>query len=67
MTTEGRDVPPLILHWVSKIVVDKVSQKIIGNQSVGPGDVSKQIASAAMAIHGKLAIYDSVDLLPIST
>jgi len=43
---------------ISKMIVDKQSNKIIGYQSIGPGDVSKQIATAAMAIHGKLKIDD---------
>lgn len=41
---------------VSKMVVDKTSGKLLGFQCVGPGDVSKQIAMAAMAIKGGLTI-----------
>ncbi len=45
---------------VSKMLVDK-DQRIIGYQCVGPGDVSKQIAIAAMAIQGKLTVEDLVN------
>ena len=45
---------------VSKMVVDGQSGKILGVQCVGPGDVSKQIATAAMAILGKLTVADLV-------
>lgn len=43
---------------VSKLMVDKDNRQILGYQCVGPGDVSKQLASAAMAIMGKLTIED---------
>lgn len=45
---------------VSKMVVDGQTGKILGVQCVGPGDVSKQIATAAMAILGKLTVADLV-------
>lgn len=43
---------------ISKMVVEKTSGTIIGFQCVGPGDVSKQIAEAAMAIKGNLTVDD---------
>ena len=43
---------------VSKMIADKNSRRILGYQSIGPGDVSKQIASAAMAITGGLTVDD---------
>lgn len=45
---------------VSKLLVD-AEQRILGYQCVGPGDVSRQVASAAMAIHGKLKVEDLVN------
>ncbi len=46
---------------VSKMVVDK-DQRLIGYQCVGPGDVSRQITTAAMAIQGKLTVEDMINL-----
>jgi len=46
---------------VSKMIADKNSQKILGFQCVGPGDVSKQIAMAAIAIKAGLTINDLVN------
>lgn len=45
---------------VSKMLVDQ-DQRLLGYQCVGPGDVSKQIATAAMAIQGKLTVEDLVN------
>jgi NADPH-dependent 2,4-dienoyl-CoA reductase/sulfur reductase-like enzyme/rhodanese-related sulfurtransferase len=45
---------------VSKMLVDE-GQRIIGYQCVGLGDVSKQIATAAIAIQGKLTVEDLVN------
>jgi len=44
---------------ISKMLVDK-DQRILGYQCVGAGDVSRQIATAAMAIQGRLGITDLV-------
>ena len=33
-------------------------RRVLGVQGVGPGDVSKRIAAAAMAIHGRLTVSD---------
>ncbi|OJV44875.1 MAG: pyridine nucleotide-disulfide oxidoreductase [Bacteroidales bacterium 36-12] len=46
---------------VTKLVVDKDSQRIIGAQVLGPGEVSKQIAIWAMAIKGEMTIEDMVN------
>ncbi|HVN97097.1 MAG TPA: FAD-dependent oxidoreductase [Syntrophorhabdaceae bacterium] len=47
---------------ISKMIVDNRSQKIIGFQCVGPGDVSKQVAQAAIAIQGGMAVKTLVNL-----
>lgn len=46
---------------ISKMVVDGDTGRILGVQCVGPGDVGKQIATAAMAILGKLTVADVVN------
>ncbi|MBN2485781.1 MAG: FAD-dependent oxidoreductase [Bacteroidales bacterium] len=46
---------------VTKLVIDKKNQQIIGAQCAGPGDVSKQIAIWATAIKGKLTVNDMVN------
>jgi len=46
---------------VSKMVADKRTGRLLGLQCIGPGDVSKQIATAAMAIRGKLTVSDLVN------
>ncbi len=43
---------------VMKMVAEKSTGKLLGVQCVGPGDVSKRIASAAMALQGGLTITD---------
>lgn len=43
---------------VSKLVVEKASGRIIGYQCVGEGDVSRQLATAAMAIRGRLTLSE---------
>ncbi len=43
---------------VTKMVADMKSGRLLGAQCVGPGDVSKRIATAAMAITGKLTVAD---------
>jgi NADPH-dependent 2,4-dienoyl-CoA reductase/sulfur reductase-like enzyme/rhodanese-related sulfurtransferase len=45
---------------ISKMLIDR-EQRILGYQCVGLGDVSRQIATAAMAIQGKLTIEDVVN------
>ena len=41
---------------ISKILVDKDSKRIVGYQCVGNGDVSRQMATAAMAIQGEMTL-----------
>lgn len=41
---------------ISKMLIDRKDNKLLGYQCVGPGDVSKQIAIAAMAIKGNLTV-----------
>ncbi len=43
---------------VTKLVADSRSGRLLGCQCIGPGDVSKRIAAAAMALTGKLAVMD---------
>ncbi len=45
---------------VAKMVID-AEERIIGYQCVGSGDVSRQIATAAMAIQGRLSLADLVN------
>lgn len=44
-----------------KMVADADSGRLLGFQAVGPGDVSKRVATAAMAIHGKLTVANLVN------
>jgi NADPH-dependent 2,4-dienoyl-CoA reductase/sulfur reductase-like enzyme/rhodanese-related sulfurtransferase len=46
---------------ISKMLVSTRDQRILGYQCVGAGDVSKQIATAAIAIKGKLTVEDLVN------
>jgi NADPH-dependent 2,4-dienoyl-CoA reductase/sulfur reductase-like enzyme/rhodanese-related sulfurtransferase len=46
---------------VLKMVADADSGRLLGLQAVGPGDVSKRVAQAAMALHGKLTVADLVN------
>ena len=43
---------------VSRILVDRKTERILGYQCVGAGDVSRQLAAAAMAVQGKLALEE---------
>lgn len=43
---------------VSKMLIEKSSERIIGYQCIGNGDVSRQLATAAMAIRGNLTVTD---------
>ena len=49
---------------IMKMVADADNGRLLGLQCVGPGDVSKRVAEAAMAIHGKLTVtaLTNVDL-----
>ncbi|MBN2442459.1 MAG: FAD-dependent oxidoreductase [Spirochaetales bacterium] len=46
---------------VTKLVAEKSTGKIIGAQCVGPGDVSRQITTWAMAIKGNLTVEDMIN------
>ncbi len=46
---------------VTKLVVDKITGRILGAQCVGPGDVSKQLAQWAIAIKGQLKVEDMIN------
>lgn len=46
---------------VTKLVVDKSNDRILGAQVLGPGDVSKQIAIWAMAIKGNFTVGEMVN------
>jgi len=43
---------------ISKLLVDKASGRILGYQCVGSGDVSRQLATAAMVVRGGLTVTD---------
>ena len=43
---------------IMKMVAEKDTGRLLGVQCVGPGDVSKRIAEAAMALQGELTITD---------
>jgi NADPH-dependent 2,4-dienoyl-CoA reductase/sulfur reductase-like enzyme/rhodanese-related sulfurtransferase len=45
---------------VMKMTAERGTGRLLGLQCVGPGDVSKRIAVAAMALHGRLTIEDLV-------
>ncbi len=47
---------------VIKTVADKTTGRFLGMQAVGSGDVSKRLAMAAVALHGRLTIADMVNL-----
>jgi len=47
---------------VSKMIVDRKTRRLLGYQAVGPGDVSKQVTAAAMAITGKMTVDDLLAL-----
>ncbi len=49
------------LLLVTKLIVERKNGKILGAQCVGPGDVSKQLATWAMAIKGKLTVDDMIN------
>jgi len=45
-----------------KLVADRTTCRLLGMQAIGTGDVSKRLAIGAMAIHGKMHVYDLVNL-----
>ncbi len=46
---------------ITKLIADKKTEKILGAQCLGPGDVSKQLAIWATAIKGNLTVDDMVN------
>jgi len=60
VVTAGPDKPGFMggQMLVSKMVADRETGRILGFQCVGPGDVSRQVAMAAMAIMGGLTVDD---------
>ncbi|MGA1821728.1 MAG: FAD-dependent oxidoreductase [Thermoplasmatota archaeon] len=60
VVTAGPDKPGFMggIPLISKMVADRKTGKILGFQCVGPGDVSKQVSQAAMAITGGLSVDD---------
>ena len=43
---------------ISKMIADRKTGRILGYQCIGNGDVSRSVATAAMAIKGKLDVID---------
>jgi NADPH-dependent 2,4-dienoyl-CoA reductase/sulfur reductase-like enzyme/rhodanese-related sulfurtransferase len=46
---------------ISKMLVSKSDQRLLGLQCVGPGNVDRQLSMAAVAIQGKLTIEELVN------
>lgn len=46
---------------VSKMLINKENQQLLGYQCIGTGDVSRQLAMAAMAVQGKLTVDDLIN------
>ncbi len=61
--TSGLDKPHFMgaKLLILKMTVDRKTGKLLGLQAVGPGDASKRIAEAAMAIMGNLTIEELVN------
>ncbi|NLI72047.1 MAG: FAD-dependent oxidoreductase [Bacteroidales bacterium] len=47
---------------ITKLIVDKTTNRILGAQVLGPGDVSKQVTTWAMAIQAKMTVMDMLNL-----
>jgi len=62
-TISGLDIPVFMKGklLVSKLIAERGSGRIIGYQCIGPGDVSKRVATVAMAIRGRLTVEDLVN------
>jgi len=56
----GLDIPGYMSGQllISKMVADRKTGRVLGFQCIGPGDVSKRVATVAMAIRGQLTIGD---------
>ncbi|MGA1847822.1 MAG: FAD-dependent oxidoreductase [Thermoplasmatota archaeon] len=63
VVTAGPDKPGFMggLLLINKMVAEKGTGRLLGFQCVGPGDVSKQVSIAAMAIQGKMTIDQLVN------
>lgn len=63
VTNAGLDKPGFMdgRLLITKMVAQKETGKILGVQCVGPGDVSKQISQAAIAIQGNFTLSDLVN------
>jgi NADPH-dependent 2,4-dienoyl-CoA reductase/sulfur reductase-like enzyme/rhodanese-related sulfurtransferase len=46
---------------ITKLVADRLTGRILGAQCVGPGNVNRQIAQWALALHGGLTVDDMVN------
>ncbi|AGA90368.1 NAD(FAD)-dependent dehydrogenase [Thioflavicoccus mobilis 8321] len=59
-TVSGLDIPPYMQGklMISKMLADRKTGRVLGFQSIGPGDVSKRVATVATAIRGQLTIDD---------
>jgi NADPH-dependent 2,4-dienoyl-CoA reductase/sulfur reductase-like enzyme/rhodanese-related sulfurtransferase len=59
-TVAGLDIPVFMQGklLVSKMVAERETGRVVGFQCIGPGDVSKRVATVAMAMRGKLTIED---------
>jgi NADPH-dependent 2,4-dienoyl-CoA reductase/sulfur reductase-like enzyme/rhodanese-related sulfurtransferase len=62
-TISGLDIPVFMKGklLVSKMVAERSTGRILGFQCIGPGDVSKRVATVAMAIRGGLTVDDMVN------
>ena len=62
-TVSGLDIPVFMggKLLVSKMIADAKTGRLLGFQAVGPGDVSKRVATMAMAIRGNLTVEDLVN------
>ncbi|WP_295458427.1 FAD-dependent oxidoreductase [uncultured Thiodictyon sp.] len=60
VTVAGLDIPGFMggKLLISKMVADRKTGRVLGFQCIGPGDVSKRVATIAMAIRGQLTIGD---------
>lgn len=59
-TISGLDIPMFMSGklLVSKMIADAKTGRVLGFQCVGPGDVSKRVATMAMALRGNLTVDD---------
>jgi NADPH-dependent 2,4-dienoyl-CoA reductase/sulfur reductase-like enzyme/rhodanese-related sulfurtransferase len=46
---------------ITKLIADKKTGLILGAQCIGPGNVNRQIAQWAIAIHGKMTVEDLIN------